>query len=68
MWTSLILQSSPTVLLLRSEVSGRQGEEEKKGYEREGWDLCIAPLRGASKEAAKSISRGFRVRSWEPAF
>lgn len=49
-------------------MSGRQGEEEKKGYEREGWDLCIAPLRGASKEAAKSISRGFRVRSWEPAF
>lgn len=33
-----------------------------------GWDLCIAPLRGAFKEAAKSISRGFRVRSWEPAF
>jgi len=31
-------------------------------------NLCTAPLRGAFKEAAKSISRGFRVRNWEPAF
>ena len=54
------------MLLLGSKVSGSQEEERRiRGRKK---NLCTAPLRGAFKEAAKSISRGFRVRSWEPAF
>lgn len=65
LWISLILLSFPMVLLLGSGVSGSQREEKRMWEEK---NLCTTPLRGAFKEAAKSISRGFRVRSWEPAF